>query len=143
MSSENTLSGKNGKFVVGTSQVARTTQWAVSEKLASTSEWGDSDSEGYTNRLGGRKDATFTAEGKFDTSDEVYDLFSIDDIAIAVLWLNNSSLYWDFPRAICSDFGLTVNIDTGEVVGWTSSWGADGKFYHPGQSGATSRTLPS
>jgi hypothetical protein len=142
MSSENTLSGKNGKFVVGTSQCARTTQWAVNPKITTVSEWGDSDSEGYTNRLAGRKDATFTAEGKFDTSDEVYDLFDIGDIAIAVLWLDASALYWDFPRALCSDFNLTVNVDSGEVIGWTSSWGADGKFYFPGQSGATSRTLP-
>lgn len=142
MSSENTLTGRNGKFVVDTSLVARTTQWAVNPKLASSSEWGDSDSGGYTNRAAGRRDATFSAEGKYDTTDEIFDLFQPEDIAIGVLWMNNSSLYWDFPRALCSDFNLTVNIDTEEVIGWTSSWGADGIFYYPGQSGATVRTLP-
>lgn len=142
MSSENTKSGRNGKFVVDTSLVARATQWAVNPKLAQTSEWGDSDSAGYTNRLGGRKDATFTAEGKYDSTDEVFDLFMPDDIAIAVLWLDATSLYWDFPRALNMDFNLSVNIDSGEVIGWTSSWGADGLFYYPGQAGATARTLP-
>jgi len=29
-----------------------------------------------------------------------------------------------------------VNIDTEEVIGWTSEWGADGKFYYPGESEA-------
>ena len=142
MTSENTLTGRNGKFVVGTDLVARATQWAVNPTLATSTEWGDSDSAGFTNRAAGRKDATFTAEGKYDTSDEVFDLFQPEDILIAVLWLDNVSLYWDFPRAMCTDFNLTVNIDTAEVIGWTSAWGADGVFYHPGEAGATARVLP-
>ena len=141
MSSENTLTGRLGEFVVGTDRVARITQWAVNPKLASSSEWGDSDSAGYTNRATGRRDATFNAEGKFDTTDEVYDLFMPGDVAIAVLWMN-ATLYWDFPRALCNDFNLSVNVDTEEVIGWTSGWGADGLFYYPGQSGTTTRTLP-
>lgn len=141
MSSENTLTGRLGKFVVGTALAARTTQWQVNPKLASTSEWGDSDSGGYTNRAAGRRDATFTAEGKYDTSDEVFDLFEESDIAIAVLWMN-ATLYWDFPRALCDNFDMMINVDTEEVIGWTSSWGADGIFYRPGQSGATVRTIP-
>ena len=145
MASPGTLSGKNGKFVVDAALVARTTQWQVSQKLAQTSEWGDSDSAGYTNRLGGRKDATFTTEGKYETTDEVWDLFSIDDLVAAALWLDNVSatrLYWAFPSALCLDFGMTINIDTGEVEGWTSSFGSDGLFYYPGQAGAPAYTVP-
>lgn len=142
MASTNALTGRNGKFVVETSLVARCTQWAVNPKLASSSEWGDSDSAGYTNRAAGRRDATFTSEGKYDTTDEVFDLFQPEDILIAVLWMNATTLYWDFPRALCNDFNLSVNIDTEEVVGWTAAFGADGIFYHPGQAGATVRVLP-
>lgn len=143
MSSANTLTGRNGKFVVQTSLVARATEWQVNPKLATKTEWGDSDSAGFTNRAAGRKDSTFNAGGKYDTSDEVFDLFQPEDIVIAVLWLDASSLYWDFPRALCDDFSLTVNIDTEEVEAWTSAWGADGIFYYPGEDGATSRSLPS
>jgi hypothetical protein len=142
MTSVNTLTGRLGRFVVGTSLVARATQWQVTKTLATKSEWGDSDSAGFTNRAAGRKDATFTSEGKYDTSDEVFDLFQPEDIAIAVLWMNNTTLYWDFPRAMCDNFQLTVNIDTEEVIGWTSSWGSDGVFYYPGEAGATARVLP-
>lgn len=141
MASTNTLTGRNGKFVVDGNLVARTTQWAVNPTLASSTEWGDSDSAGYTNRAAGRRDATFSAEGKYDTSDEVWDLFDPGDILEAVLWLNNTTLYWDFPCAMCSDFNLTVNIDTEEVIGWTSEWGADGIYYKPGAS-PNNRTLP-
>lgn len=142
MSSLNSLTGRNGKFVSASSLVARTTQWQVTRTLATTSEWGDSDGAGFTNRAPGRNDGTFTAEGKYDTSDEVFDLFQPGDIAIATLWLDATSLYWDFPRALCNDFQLTVNVDTEEVIGWTSAWGADGVFHSPGEAGAAVRTLP-
>jgi len=143
MSSQNTLTGRHGKFVVENTLVARTKKWDVSTSLASKSEWGDSDSAGYTNRAPGRKDGTFDTEGVYDTSHEQFDLFVPEDIAAVVLWMDATTLYWDFPRALCLDFKLSVNIDTEEVVGWTSSWGADGIFYRPGESGAGARTLPS
>ncbi len=141
MSAVNTLTGRLGKFVVGVTLVARTTQWAVNPTLATSTEWGDSDSEGFTNFAAGRKACSFTAEGKFDTTNESYVLFELGDVVVAVLWLNNT-LYWDFPRAVNADFNLTVNVDTEEVIGWTSSWNADGVFYHPGEVGATDRELP-
>jgi len=117
--------------------IARTTQWAVNPKMASSSAWGDSDSCGYTNRAPGRQDATFNAEGKYDTTEEIFDLFQPGDIAACALFLSNvAGLYWYFPRAMNEDFAMTVNIDSQEVIGWSSGWGADGKFYHPGQAGA-------
>ena len=142
MTSINTLTGRNGKFVVGSTLIRRITDWSVSPS-AGGSEWGDSDSNGYTNRSSGRKDATFDANGKYSTNNEQFDIFKAGDIAVAVLWMNATALYWDFPRALCSGFGLSVNVDNEEVIGWTSSWGADGEYYAPGEAGASARTLPS
>jgi len=155
MSSLDTLTGRTGKVSLENledsteSLVARITQWAVNPTLATSSEWGDSDSAGYTNRASGRRDATFDTEGKYDTTDEVYQLFNPGDTLRVTLWLKedlevtpNVSLYWDFPRALCNDFQLTVNVDTEEVIGWTAAWGADGIFYRPGQTDQPSRTLP-
>lgn len=122
--------------------MARIKSWEVSRSLANTNEWGDSDSAGYTNRSRGRRDATFDTEGVYDTSDEQFDLFEDGDIAEVVLWMDATSLYWAFPRALCTEFGMNVNVDSEEVIGWTASWGADGIYYHPGQSGAPSHTLP-
>jgi hypothetical protein len=142
MTSATVVTGRHGEFVVGNARVARTKQWQVNPKLATKSEWGDSDSGGYTNRAPGRFDATFTAEGVYDTSIEAYDLFMPGDILLAVLWMDSTSLYWYFPRALCEDFNLMVNIDSEEVEGWTSAWGADGIFYKPGGAGAPSANLP-
>lgn len=133
MSSENTLTGRDGDVKVDGTEVARITQWDVNPKLANTNEWGDSDSAGYTNRSAGRRDATFNCEGKFDTTDEVYDLFQPEDIAATLLYMS-ATLYWNFPRALNMEFSLTVNVDSEEVIGWQSSWGADGIFYRPGVS---------
>jgi hypothetical protein len=110
--------------------------------LASSSEWGDSDSAGFTNRAAGRKDCTFTAEGKYDSTTEQFDVFQPEDILQCTLWLDGSSanignqLHYDFPRALCNDFNLTVDIDTEEVIGWTSGWGSDGPFFRPGEVAA-------
>ena len=148
MSSATTTTGRFGIFgvvsdtplpsepVAGGNDIARCTQWTVSQKPASVSEWGDSSSGGYTCRAPGRRDATFTAEGKFDTTSQQWDVFQGGDYASAKLFVNSNTPTWSyyFARAVCSEFNLTVNIDTEEVVGWTSSWGSDGTIAYPGES---------
>ena len=141
MATTTALTGRNGKFQVGSTTVARTTTWGVNPKLATKSEWGDSDTAGYTARMPGRRDATYTADGKYDTAAEQFDLFQPEDKAQCGLWMNASALYWAFPSAMCDDFSMQVNIDTEEVIGWSSSWGADGIFYRPGAEGAPTLTL--
>lgn len=130
MSSENTLTGRGGKITVGGTQVARITKWSINPTLAGTDEWGDSDSGGYTNRAAGRKDATFDCEGKYDSTDEVFDLFNEGDIAAVQLFMDDTT-YWDFPRALCMNFTMEVDVDTETVIAWTSSWGADGAYAKP------------
>lgn len=142
MTSATSLTGRNGEFVVGSYRVARTKQWAVNSKLATKSEWGDSDGGGFTNRAAGRREATFTAEGVYDIVIEVFDLFAPGDIALSTLWMNSLNLYWYFGRALNDDFQLTVNIDSEEVEGWTSAWGSDGVFYRPGEQGAPAASIP-
>ena len=144
MSCKTAKTGRLGKFVVGTTTVARTTSWSVNPTQATSSEWGDSDGNGFTNRAAGRKDATLDAEGKYDTGAEVFDLFQPEDIAIFTLWLDNitAGLYWDFPCALCTDFNLSVDVDSEEVLGWTTSFGADGQYFFPGEVGAAVRSLP-
>lgn len=135
-SSAGTITGRNGKFQLAGNLVARTTQWELNPTLATSTEWGDSDSGGYTNRAAGRRDATFTAEGMFETGEVAYSLFEPGDILKAVLWMS-ATLYYHFPRALNQDFGLTVNIDEEEVIAWNSEWGADGLYYKPGSDPGT------
>ena len=142
MSSQGTITGKSGEIVVGVVNVARVTSWDVNPTLATSSEFGDSDSAGYTNRLRGRLDATFNASGKYDTTSEMWGVIYVGVVADVTLWINGTK-YFNFPRALCNDFSMTVDIDAAEVVGYESSWGADGKFWRPGEVGAPSKTLTS
>ena len=150
MAHTNTATGLTGRLGIDTVVIARTTQWDVSQALASSSEWGDSDSGGFTNRARGRLDATFTAEGKFDNSDDVFLIFQPGDTLDASLWISGTpELYWQFGGdatvsggALCTDFGLTVNVDTEEVVGWTASFGTDGQFWFPGDTGPPAQPSP-
>ena len=140
MTSENTLTGRHGRLLVDTTQVARLTQWAVSPTLATKSEWGDSDGAGYTNRAAGRMDNTFNCEGKYDSGTagvtNAYNIFQPGDMVVALLYMTMEAptIHWNFPRALCDDFGLTVNVDTEEVIGWTATFGADGIYYKPGDT---------
>ena len=139
--SATSMTGRYGAFYAEGTRVARCTQWAVSQKPASVSEWGDSDGWGWTCRAPGRRDVTFTAEGKFDRTNNQWDLFVGGDYAEAKLYLRkpapgdvgseDATYTYYFERAVCMEFNLTVNIDTEEVIGWTSSWGNDGPVTLP------------
>lgn len=145
--SSTTMTGRYGKFEVGGAIVARTKMWSASSVLATKAEWGDSDTAGYTARAAGRKDGTFNANGVYDTEEEQYDLFEEGDTAESVLWMrgatSGTNKYWFFPRALCFSFDMSVNMETQEVIGWSSSWGADGIFYKPGHPDLPARDLPS
>lgn len=138
--SENTLTGVGGVIYVAVPEtgtgvlVQRITTWSVNPTLATSTEWGDSNTEGYSAFQPGRKTATFTAEGKYDSGTEVWDQFFIGSRAAVWLYIQ-TALFWAFPCAVCNDFSLEVDVDGQTVVGWTSAWNADGKFYFPGQSG--------
>lgn len=162
MSGYQTITGRHGKITKGsasvsstptnnTTEIVRIRNWALNVTFASTSEWGDSSCGGYTARREGRRDATFTCEGVFSTSTPSYSLFTPAGEASgaqtlhsmsATLWMDNNDtgstdLYYDFPRVLCTDFNITIDIDTEEVVGWTATFGADGIFYVPGASPTT------
>lgn len=142
MSGTTARSGDEGKVVVDDQLIARTTAWTLN-KAASESAWGDSDSQGYTNRKKARLDGTGTITGKFDTTTKAYDLFQAGDLVELVLWESeDDNDYWAFPSALIQNFELEYNQDTKEVVGWSSPFGADGKFYYPGEAGAPSHTMP-
>lgn len=140
-SSSTARTGSAGKAVVDDTLVARLTEWTFNP-TADESAWGDSDSAGYTNRVSGRKDGTGSITGKFDTTNKVYDLFMPGDTVKLVLW-ESATDYWVLECALITSFTVTYNQDTKEVVEWSADFGADGKYYYPGESGAPTEILPS
>lgn len=132
--------GTNAQAVIDDELIARMTSWTFNTSVGETA-WGDSDSEGHTNRAAARKDGTGTFAGKFDDDDPPYELFVAGDIVELVLWENTAD-YWALPSSLVQNFTLTYDQDTKEVVAWSSDFGADGKYYYPGEAGAPSHTIP-
>jgi len=139
-SSSSARTGELGKVVVDDTLVARITQWSFNP-TAAESAWGDSDSGGYTNRVAARKDGTGSMTGKFDTDSKVYDLFMPGDTVKIVLW-ESATDYWVLECALITSFTVTYDQDSKEVVEWSADFGADGKYYYPGEAGAPVEVLP-
>lgn len=137
----NSRTGTNAKAVIDDVLVLRVTMWSVTLSPGAT-VWGDSDSEGFTNRALGRRDATGSLTGKFDTTRKIYTMFDDGDIVQLALWETGAD-YWAFPRVLLTNFAISYNQDTKEVVEWSTDFGSDGPWYRPGGEGAPSYTLPS
>ena len=128
--SQTAVTGRGGSVSYNASTIARITQWSVNDNLDTSSDWGDSDSAGYTNRAAGRRGASIDCEGKYDTgASDATDLFGPGDVAAVVCGSNGPS--YTFTRALCTSFGITVNVDTEEVIGWTANFGSDGSYTAP------------
>ena len=107
--------------MVGGTLVARLTTWSFTENV-SMSEWGDSDSAGFTNRKVARRDATGGLAGKLDKTSPVYNVFRAGDSGIIlVLWMDSLDAvpdeYWYFTCIVVSGFALEFDQDGKEVVG--------------------------
>ena len=133
--------GNLAKVEVDGVAIARTTEWELTEEVEVT-EFGDSDSEGYTNAVPGRRKASGSMTGKFDNDEPVYDLMAAGDYVALVLWENTTS-YWAMPCVLITSFNIVYNKDTKEPVEWTADFTSDNIYYRPGQSGAPSETYPS
>ena len=125
--------------------LARVTEWSINP-TTTESAWADSDSAGYTNRVGGRKDCTGTLSGVMDKTYKQYKnlLFNVDtsdpnnnDIVEVILWEDGHETtpneYWFFPRVLITGFSMTFDIDNRIEVRWTANFAADGIFYRPAQ----------
>jgi hypothetical protein len=135
------VKGTGGKAVIEDELVLRMTRWQITPGGSETT-WGDSDSAGFTNRKGARKDCTGAIDGKFSTDRIFYDMVQEHDEVKVALWLD-STRYWVFPCALVQNYSLEVNPDTNEVIGWSMAFGSIGRYYRPGESGAPTQTLPS
>lgn len=133
MSSSYTVTGDSGQVAVDRDWIIRCTFWSITETPGDTVEWADSDSSGYKWRAVGAYSASFVVKGKYDRFHDVWDWFKMGDVARVDLYLDSTTSYyaWLFPRAVCTEFSMEVDIDTGAVIGWSSNWLSDGPYYPP------------
>lgn len=123
-----TISGKNGKVDVGSSTLLEITSWNFTT-TSNNSVWGSSSSSGYKKRQAGTKDMTGNIAGQFDTSSPIYNTMEEGDDVTLKLYLN-ASLFYEVP-ALIESFNLSIDVDNGAVVGWTSAFGSNGAWTKP------------
>ena len=139
--SSGAVCGSDGVVAVGTTRVARLTQWSFTP-AASSSEWGDSDSAGFTNVKNARKSGSGSLTGKLEATQKAHqDLFMPGDIVKLVLW-ESANEYWYIGRAHIGSYAITFDQDTKEVVEWSVDFAADGQYYRPGEAGQPTEAFP-
>lgn len=139
-SNDSVRRGNLGKVKVDGTSISRVKQFSINHVVDETA-WGDSDSQGFTNRVPGREDATGDMAGVIDNNSPATALFAVGDVVSLILF-ENTTVYWTFPCALIKSYNVVCNMDTKEAMEWKADWAADGPFYRPGAAGAPVQTYP-
>lgn len=126
-----TLSGKDGKVVVGGTPLAEITAWTLVTSSRNPS-YASSDTGGWKTRLAGVKDGRGMLRGKLDTASPITSQLDEGDAATLLLHLNGT-LSYQVP-AIIDELRLEIDIDTGDVIGWAAEFSVTGAVTKPSYS---------
>jgi hypothetical protein len=122
------ISGKNGKVQIVSSDVAECTGWTFNP-TSNNPSWGSCDGGGYKQRVAGVKDGSGSIEGKFNPDDPIYDHLEEGTSVVLKLYIN-ATAYYRVP-AIIDSFSLEVDMDDGDVVGWSADFSTNGAWTKP------------
>lgn len=131
------ISGKNGSVETtsgsggGDGAQAEITGWTFNT-TSNNPSWASSTNPGYKKRVAGVKDATGTINGKYNAANAIFDTLAPGVTATLTLKLDSGN-YYTVP-AIIDDFNLEVDMDNGDVVGWTANFSSNGAWANPGDS---------
>ena len=123
-----TISGKLGKVQSGGSDIDEVTKWNL--KLTdSAPSYCSSSTGGWKTRRSGVNDGTGTFDAKLNPTASGKPPVGQGSAVTLNLYLN-ASLFFIVP-ALISDMDYTTDIDTGEVIGYTASFGVTGAVTLP------------
>lgn len=122
------ITGKDGDVKIGSTQVSEVTKWNWSPKVNIFS-YASNKTGGAKAKRFGVKEGTGTIEGVWDPDNPPTGLIDIAQYLTTKLYIN-AVQFWSVPcvtEAITND----VNIDQGEMVGWTTTIQNDGLWTNP------------
>lgn len=123
-----TLSGKDGKVMIGGVALADITGWSL-ETTSANPAYASSSTGGYKKRLAGVKDAKGRMTFKLNAADPITDDLNEGDSVTLLLYLNATKFY-SVP-AIIDALRLEVDIDSGQVVCGVAEFSANGAWTKP------------
>lgn len=129
------ISGKDGDVKIGTTSICEIRKWSFNPK-SNNPAYASNKTGGYKKRVAGVKDGTGSMEGAWDPATPATAVINPGTSATLKLYINATQFY-SVPSIIDS-FKLDVDVDSGEIVGWSADFGSDGAWTDP----TTSMTLP-
>lgn len=122
------ISGKNGKIMIGSSNLTDCTGWTFDREVE-IHKYGSCSSNGFKKKVDGTKDGMGTISGKYDPDDPIEDYIEEGDHVTLLLYVDASKFY-SVP-AIIAKLSVKVDVDSGEPVSWDADFEADGQWTLP------------
>ncbi len=123
-----TLSGKDGKIVIGGSAVAEITSWTFTRTDSSPS-YASSSTGGEKTRREGVKDGTGSCEYKWDSTNKQHADMGEGSAVTLLLHIDGQSILT--VPALIGSLSYNVDINDGDVVGGTIEFGQTAAVTHP------------
>lgn len=122
------LSGTGGTVKIGSSTLAEITAWSLDTNVNITA-FGSNSSAGFQKRVAGTKGGTGTLAGKLDTADPIRGDLKEGDSVTLLLHINATAHF--IVPAVIESVSISVDVDTGEAIGWTATFGTNGAWTEP------------
>lgn len=129
------ISGKDGDVKIASTSVSEVGAWTFNPK-ANTVKYASNKTGGYKRAVAGVKDATGTANCKFDPA-TLPTASLAEGTGVTLLLYLNATLYYSVPSVI-DDLRYNVDIDGGEIVSFDVNFSSNGAWTNP----TASMTLP-
>ena len=123
-----TISGKNGKVMVGEATVADVTHWMLTT-TSNNPAYASSATGGFKKRVAGVKDAAGTIAFKLDPAAPITDDFDEGSAVTLLLYIDATNFYT--VPALIDSMRLEVDIDNGDIVGGVAQFSANGAWTKP------------
>jgi hypothetical protein len=126
-----TISGKDGKVLIGSTPLAEITDWTF-HTTSVNHAYASSSTGGYRQRVPGVKDAAGNIGFKLDPTNPITDDFDEGSAVTLLLYLDATHFYT--VPAVIDTIQLAVDISSGDVLGGTAMFSASGAWTKPSYS---------
>ena len=128
------ISGKDGSVETtsgsggGDGAQAEITGWTFNT-TSNNPSWASSTSPGFKKRVAGVKDGSGSISGKYNSANAIFDTLEVGVTVTLTLKVNATNFY--AVPAIIDSFNIEVDMDNGDVVGWTADFSTNGEWTEP------------
>jgi hypothetical protein len=124
----NGISGRNGDVLIGSTSVAEIMKWNFNPK-SNNPAYASNKTGGYKQRVPGIKDGSGSLDFKLDPVNTIWATMDVGQEMTLNLLIVGTQKY--VVPSIVDDLKLSVEIDTGEVVGGTIGFSTNGAWTNP------------